>query len=479
MNIRMKSSFRLGEGLRARWAGCLSLVVLVALAAKFPLAANTPKSSVPARGPLRVHPANPRYFADPSGQVVYLTGSHTWQSLQDGILPAYTEVKQPFDYNGYLDLLQTNHHNFIRLWRWELTDHEPQPWLRTGSGKARDGQAKFDLRQFNQAYFDRLRARVVAAGERGIYVGVMLFEDWIFMSKRKEHPVEHHPFHKDNNVSGIHGDPNGDGWGIEIHTLQVPELVEVQKAYVRKAIETLNDLDHVLWEICNEGKRHTRDWQYEMVRFIKRVEAELPKQHPVGMTSVGDMNPDCLQSPADWTSLSTARWDQTTDPWASSPPAADGQKVVLLDTDHIGWKIFINDAAFTRAWVWKSFTCGYSTLLMENLSPSAGWIAGRAAMGHSRHYAERMNLAKARPLPALASTGYCLAAPGAEYLVYAPEGGKFTVDLSAADGALTAEWLHPPTGTIKSAATVEGGTRREFTAPSPGDAVLFLRRPDR
>ena len=37
-------------------------------------------------GPLRVCAANPRYFAAASGRPVYLTGSHTWQSLQDGIL---------------------------------------------------------------------------------------------------------------------------------------------------------------------------------------------------------------------------------------------------------------------------------------------------------------------------------------------------------------------------------------------------------
>ena len=85
-------------------------------------------------GPLQICTANPRYFADPSGRAVYLTGSHTWQSLQDGILSDYTVVTQPFDYTGYLDLLQKNHHNFIRLWRWELATHEPQPWQRTGPG---------------------------------------------------------------------------------------------------------------------------------------------------------------------------------------------------------------------------------------------------------------------------------------------------------------------------------------------------------
>ena len=75
--------------------------------------AAPPKSSTPAiSGPLRVHPENSRYFADASGRPVYLTGSHTWESLQDGILPGYTTVTQPFDYTGYLDLLETNHHNY-------------------------------------------------------------------------------------------------------------------------------------------------------------------------------------------------------------------------------------------------------------------------------------------------------------------------------------------------------------------------------
>ena len=34
-------------------------------------------------GPLRVHPKNGRYFADGDGRAVLLTGSHTWDNLQD------------------------------------------------------------------------------------------------------------------------------------------------------------------------------------------------------------------------------------------------------------------------------------------------------------------------------------------------------------------------------------------------------------
>jgi hypothetical protein len=34
----------------------------------------------PTRGPLRVHPENPRYFADATGQARLLVGSHTWNN---------------------------------------------------------------------------------------------------------------------------------------------------------------------------------------------------------------------------------------------------------------------------------------------------------------------------------------------------------------------------------------------------------------
>jgi len=52
-----------------------------------------------------------------------------------------------------------------------------------GPGKALDGKLKFDLARFQQAYFDRLRRRVAAAGKRGIYVSVMLFQGFSIEQK--------------------------------------------------------------------------------------------------------------------------------------------------------------------------------------------------------------------------------------------------------------------------------------------------------
>jgi hypothetical protein len=87
--------------------------------------------------------------------------------------------------------------------------------------------------------------------------------------------------------------------------------------------------------------------------------------------------------------------------------------------------------------------------------------APRRAMGHARRCAERMNLAESTPRPELASTGYCLANPGTEYLVYLPDGGEVKVDLSGASGRLSVEWMHPITGKITSGADLRGGDWRK------------------
>ncbi len=134
---------------------------------------------VVASGSLRVHPQNPRYFADGSGRAVYLTGSPTWNNLLD---MGPSDPPPEFGYAAYLDFLERHNHNFFRLWAWELTDStwdgthfvSPQPWMRAGPGNALDGKPRFDLARFNGAYFTRLRERVTAAGERGSRVKHLL-----------------------------------------------------------------------------------------------------------------------------------------------------------------------------------------------------------------------------------------------------------------------------------------------------------------
>jgi hypothetical protein len=62
-----------------------------------------------APGPLVVSRTNPHYFtAAGDGQALYLTGSHIWHNLQDGIRPGHdcSDSPRSMDFGEYLDLLE-------------------------------------------------------------------------------------------------------------------------------------------------------------------------------------------------------------------------------------------------------------------------------------------------------------------------------------------------------------------------------------
>jgi hypothetical protein len=274
--------------------------------------------------------------------------------------------------------------------------------------------------------------------------------------------------------------------------LQIPEIIAIQESYVRKAVATLNDLDNVLWEISNESSDRSLDWQYHMINFIKRCEAGQPKQHPVGVTFCwpGCANTDLFDSPADWISPNSTSQDN----YRENPPAGKGRKVIISDTDHL-WGV-----GGDRAWVWKSFTRGLNPIFMDPVDMPQ-WSSIRASMGATLAWAERMNLGDMKPHGDLASTGYCLANPGQEYLIYAPldvpwiESRRFirrlkrparnirrllkskvALDLSSYPAKFRVEWFNPCTGEITVGHPINGGAKLSLTAPFRGDAVLYVRR---
>src|SRR6185436_10162462 len=155
-----------------------------------------------------------------SGKAIYLVGSHTWSNFQD----MYFEGGKKFDYDQYMDFMAAHHFNFMRFWTWEHSAWatwtpeklivDPVPYLRTGPGLAVDGKPKFDLNTFDQAYFDRMRARIITARDHGIYASVMLFQAFSgVMRQFKGHDnnvFRGHYYNKENNIQQFDGDKNND-----------------------------------------------------------------------------------------------------------------------------------------------------------------------------------------------------------------------------------------------------------------------------
>ena len=239
-------------------------------------------------------------------------------------------------------------------------------------------------------------------------------------------------------------------------------------------------LDNVLYEIANEAHIDTRDWQYHVVNYIKDYGSGKPKQHPVGMTAFyagreGAMKA-LLESPAHWISPQT---EGGTYKYSSDPPVADGQKVIIVYTDHIF------GVGGDGKWIWKSFCRGMNPVFMDPTDELTHWKerialsdleSARRAMGSTLSYASRMNLTAMTPQNELSSTGYCLANPGSEYLVYQPEIGQFTMDLQAfPEKTFPVEWLNTESGDTIPGLPVAGGNISTFKPPFGGSAVLYLR----
>jgi hypothetical protein len=254
-------------------------------------------------------------------------------------------------------------------------------------------------------------------------------------------------------------------------------------------VDTLNDLDHVLFEILNEIPNEARalEWHYRMIDYVHSYEKTKPKQHPVGMTAEGGGQDNTLlfASNADWISPGRGKEGE----YKHNPPTADGRKVIISDTDHL-WGHGGN-----YRWVWRSFLRGLNPIFMDPWQPIPSgnttrigypgnallntrdypaWAPLRANMGYTRRFAERMNLAVMNPRSDLASSQYCLANPGFEYLVYLPEDQRVFVNLGAARGQLTVEWFNPRTGQTIQAEPVTGGVLHDFIAPFEPDAVLYI-----
>jgi hypothetical protein len=451
--------------------------------------------------PLKSLSGNPNYFTCGNGKAVYLTGSHTWNSFQDW---GTNDSIQPLDFDAFVVMLLLHHHNFTLLWTTELPTFRglpttadsppdfsvsPFPWERTGPGYASDGKLKFDLKKFNQSYFDRLRNRVEKLREAGIYAGVYLFSgEWIL---RFRFSGDGYPFTGSNNINGI-----DDGGGMESVTMTGPDIItEIQDAYVEKVINTLNDFPNVLWIVSQEAPTESKWWNSHLISLVRSYEAGKNFQHPIGFGSVDRDLKDSviINSDADWVApMSRISPAQTV---GKGKPA---HKVNINDSDHSYWEIWNDSPLANRNYFWINFTQGNQTLFMDpyllyyprqnrNLpespvcgigkNPDLRWENVRNTMGYIRDYADRMNLAAMVSSGNLSSTGHVLAGirnEKPELLVYSASGGLFTVDLSDLKGRLNVEWMNPSTGEKETGNKVRGGGIITFTPPFNGDVALYL-----
>jgi len=211
---------------------------------------------------------------------------------------------------------------------------------------------------------------------------------------------------------------------------------------------------------------------------------------------IGSLDTTIYNSDADWVAPQ-ARISPTTSCGSGKPPC----KVNINDSDHSYFGMWNETEQKNRSFAWQNFMNGNQVLFMDPYlvyyprerrnvcasptnaicnEPDTRWDNFRDNLGYILKYSTRLNLANVTPRSSLCSTGYCLAqtpSVGAEYLIYAPAGSAFTVDVSAMPGSrsLAVEWFNPSTGVSMAGGPIPAGSSsHSFTPPFTGDAVLYL-----
>lgn len=234
--------------------------------------------------PLSLHPENPRYFLFRGEPTVLVTSGEHYGALLNG----------DFDFESYFATLATDGLNLTRVFsgayceqvgafniaRNTLAPEEGKlvaPWARTNHGKPGSGYAngggKFDLHQWNAAYFERLHQLMASASRHGIVVEFVFFcpfykDDMWLLS----------PLHPANHIDPLPILENAnDVWSLD----RSGPYLAVQEKLLEKIVTELNRYDNLYYEVCNEpyiGKL-PQDWHDHIAHAIAETENKLPNRH--------------------------------------------------------------------------------------------------------------------------------------------------------------------------------------------------------
>jgi len=380
----------------------------------------------PGPGVLAVSTTNPRYMVNPAGDIVYLTGAYSWN---------FADTMPDQEFADYLAYVVAHGYNLLRV-----------------PSQDYNGEAQIT------SYFDVLASRIGQAATAGLYVQVSIL------------PFTEAPF--DNAV--------------------------FNEAYARDLVRAVGAYPNVIYEVGNELDTQALDggtigaFSNAMVDVINN-EQSVQGFTPRRMVGISDFKADntynvspatvsfLLGSHADFVAIGFSQ--RTFTPCWVNPDYA-GAKVSIPDTDHI------SPYQCDHKWAWKIFTMGGNPTLLDGNAftadhsvpddPSdtfgaAATYDARSRMGDTRTYAVKMRLDMAIPHPELSTTGYALAWPGNQYLVYQPATGSFNVTLAAGD--YTVEWFNPTEHTTTTTTLTASAGAHSFSTPlNPAhDAVLLLK----
>ena len=434
--------------------------------------------------PIRLHPRNPHYFLFRGKAVALITsGEH------------YGAVMNPdFDFHKYLATLDAEGMNYTRLFPGsyveapgksfgiQRNDIAPAPgrflapWARSSTAGYAGGGNKFDLDQWDPAYFMRLHEFLTAASQSGIVVEIGLFS-----SQYGDMQWDLSVFNPANNVNGTTAIDRK-----KINTLENGNLLGYQERYVRKLVREANQFDNVIFEIQNEpfsdrpvaervvnpylfppsrnqfpntieaADELSLAWQARVAQWISSEEASLPNQHLIAQNycdfglPVRELVPE----------VSVVNFHYAF-PEAAAANYGLGKVIAYDETGFLGRD---DDAYRREAWNFMlsgggafdaldySFTVGHEDGTDAELNgPGGGSPALRRQLRVLSEFLRRFALVDLTPdyhtaKHAAGAYPRVLSNPGHQYAMYFDGTGPAEVLLELPAGEYSGEWINTKTG---------------------------------
>jgi hypothetical protein len=466
--------------------------------------------------PLRLHPQNPHYFQFNGKTLALVTSAEHYGAVLNG----------DFDYRKYLATLAADGMNYTRIFAGSYREVPSKsfgilrntlapeagryiaPWAQSSTPGYAAGGNKFDLDQWNPAFFDRLRDFLTEAAKHRIIVEVTLFSS---------HYNETHwavsPLNPLNNVNGT----DAIDWK-KLHTLDNGNILKRHESYVRKIVRETNAFDNIFFEIQNEpwadrtvmvdvvnpfarppardqfpnsvdvGDELSRAWEARIAEWIGSEESQLPKKHLIAQNYANFRA--SVRGLAPGVSLANFHYAY---PEAVTANYGLGIAIGYDETGFLGredrdylrqaWNFMLSGGSLFNHLDY-SFSVGKEDGTdTEPNGPGGGSPALRRQLRLLSEFLHALPLAEMRPDPgavkhAAGAFARVISSPGKVWEVYLDGSGPAEVRMSLPAGNYTAEWIDVRSGAVQNAEKFRHtGGDRSLTAPDFRDGIaLRLRR---
>lgn len=373
----------------------------------------------------------------------------------------------------------------------------------------------YDLRRWNEAYWDRFRSFIGMTAKRDIIVQIEIWDRWdygrVWGGAYSAEAWSAHPFNPRHNINYTAEESilDEEEFNHEVYTSDynifrtIPELdddplvLSFQQAFVDRILSVTFEHDHILYCISNESTA-SEEWARYWAEYIRNKAGEANKNieitemwnahdltdsvhrrtfdHP-GLYSFVDVSQNNLRDgQTHWDNMQIAR-QIVADP----PRPVNNNKIYGGSALGGGIPEGLNK-------FWRNILGGIASSRFHRPGPDYGYFSiglselAQTQIRSARMFEEIFNVFRAEPdinsrllIDRQPNEAYLAFTDGEQYAVYFTDGGEVNLDLTDAQGKFRMMWLDINNSRWLVEKEISGGDIVELKTPDAGHWIVVLR----